>query len=87
MQACAWNVFSERQRERHSEREGGDSSAIYLQLVLKDILASHKPAQKVCGSICARQLTFVEGHNRNVTTLLGMNLSRNSLTVSCFGET
>jgi hypothetical protein len=35
---------------------GGDSSAVYLQLALKDILASHKLAEKVCGSICATHL-------------------------------
>jgi hypothetical protein len=35
---------------------GVNSSAIYLQLALKDILASHKPAQKVCGSIRATHL-------------------------------
>jgi len=58
-----------------SEPEGGDSTTIYLQL-------AYKPAKNQC-----MQLTFVEGHNRNVTTLLGMNLSRNSLTVNCFGET
>jgi hypothetical protein len=37
--------------------------------------------------ISIHALTFVEGHKRNVTSLFGMNLSRNSLTVSCFGET